>query len=110
MDGKRPLSPDKKFKRVGYWMTDKKIRRLNFEAFERLCRLVCRCCNVASLSTSQSTPIRLAAFLSANLLVYLIIFIQSVIQSGPKSLLQRRFGTASFDGCTTIVINFSVAK
>lgn len=44
MEGKRLLSPDNKLKRVGYWLTDKKIRRLNFEAFEKFCRLVCRCC------------------------------------------------------------------
>jgi len=30
-----------KTKRVGYWMTEKKLRRLSFDAFETLCRLVC---------------------------------------------------------------------
>ena len=27
-------------KRVGYWISDKKIKRLNFEAFPVLCRCV----------------------------------------------------------------------
>jgi inositol-1,3,4-trisphosphate 5/6-kinase/inositol-tetrakisphosphate 1-kinase len=38
MDEKRCQGMGKKSRRVGYWLTDKKIRRLNFDAFEALCR------------------------------------------------------------------------
>jgi Inositol 1,3,4-trisphosphate 5/6-kinase pre-ATP-grasp domain len=38
------LPTTKKPRRVGYWMTDKKVRRLNFDAFERLCRLFGHLC------------------------------------------------------------------
>ena len=41
MDDVRSSNASTETKRVGYWMTEKKLRRLNFEAFENLCRLIC---------------------------------------------------------------------
>jgi len=40
MDDKRLSNVPANMMRVGYWMTEKKLRRLNFCAFETLCRLV----------------------------------------------------------------------
>ena len=39
MDDTQSSNARTKIKRVGYWMTEKKLRRLNFVAFETLCRL-----------------------------------------------------------------------
>jgi len=39
MDDTQASNAPTKAKRVGYWMTEKKLRRLNFDAFEILCRL-----------------------------------------------------------------------
>jgi len=41
MDETRSSNAPSRSRRVGYWMTEKKLRRLNFDAFEALCRLVC---------------------------------------------------------------------
>lgn len=38
MDDTQASNAPTKAKRVGYWMTEKKLRRLNFDAFEILCR------------------------------------------------------------------------